>query len=147
MSGCRVYLKYENLQKTGSFKVRGALYKVYTLRGKVRGVVAGCFLFVSGQIPLDPTTGALVEGDFKARVRRVLDNVRAVVEAGGGSLRDVVKVTVYLRDIGLFQEFNEVYREYFQENPPARVVVGVSSLPRGADVEVEAIAYVCREGP
>ncbi|MCC6044769.1 MAG: RidA family protein [Desulfurococcaceae archaeon] len=112
-----------------------------------QGVIAGCFLFVSGQIPLDPTTGALVEGDFKARVRRVLDNVKAVVEAGGGSLRDVVKVTVYLRDIGLFQEFNEVYREYFQENPPARVVVGVSSLPRGADVEVEAIAYVCREGP
>ena len=111
-----------------------------------QGVIAGCFLFISGQIPLDPVTGDLVEGDFKVKVRRVLDNVKAVVEAGGGSLRDVVKVTVYLRDISLFQEFNEVYREYFQEDPPARAVVGVSSLPRGVDLEVEAVAYVCREG-
>jgi len=111
-----------------------------------QGVIAGCFLFVAGQIPLDPETGSLVEGDFKARVRRVLENVKAVVEAAGGSLRDVVKVTVYLRDIRLFQEFNEVYSEYFRENPPARAVVEVSSLPRGSDVEVEAIAYLCREG-
>jgi 2-iminobutanoate/2-iminopropanoate deaminase len=111
-----------------------------------QGVVAGCLLFISGQIPLDPVSGAVVEGDFKARVRRVLDNVKAVVEAAGGSLRDVVKVTVYLRDMSLFQDFNSVYQEYFPENPPARAVVGVSSLPRGVDVEVEAIAYICREG-
>jgi len=111
-----------------------------------QGVIAGCFLFVSGQIPLDPETGSMVEGDFKARVRRVLENVKAIVEAAGGSLRDVVKVTVYLRDIRLFQEFNEVYSEYFREDPPARAVVEVSSLPRGSDVEVEAIAYLCREG-
>ncbi len=111
-----------------------------------QGVVAGCFLFISGQIPLDPVTGAIVEGDFKTRVRRVLDNVKAVVEAAGGSLRDVVKVTVYLRDLSLFQEFNNVYQEYFPENPPARAVVGVSSLPRNVDIEVEAIAYLCREG-
>jgi 2-iminobutanoate/2-iminopropanoate deaminase len=111
-----------------------------------QGVVAGCFLFISGQIPLDPASGAVVEGDFKARVRRVLDNVKAVVEAAGGSLRDIVKVTVYLRDMSLFQDFNSVYQEYFPENPPARAVVGVSSLPRGVDVEVEAIAYICREG-
>jgi 2-iminobutanoate/2-iminopropanoate deaminase len=111
-----------------------------------QGVVAGCFLFISGQIPLDPVSGAVVEGDFKDKVRRVLDNVKAVVEAAGGSLRDVVKVTVYLRDMSLFQDFNSVYQEYFPENPPARAVVGVSSLPRGVDVEVEAIAYICREG-
>jgi 2-iminobutanoate/2-iminopropanoate deaminase len=111
-----------------------------------QGVVAGCLLFISGQIPLDPVSGAVVEGDFKDKVRRVLDNVKAVVEAAGGSLRDVVKVTVYLRDMSLFQDFNSVYQEYFPENPPARAVVGVSSLPRGVDVEVEAIAYICREG-
>lgn len=111
-----------------------------------QGVVAGCFLFVSGQIPLDPRTGSMVEGDFKAKVRRVLDNVKAIVEASGGTLRDIVKVTVYLRDIRLFQEFNEVYSQYFPEDPPARAVIEVSSLPRGADVEVEAIAYICREG-
>jgi 2-iminobutanoate/2-iminopropanoate deaminase len=111
-----------------------------------QGVVAGCLLFISGQIPLDPVSGAVVEGDFKDKVRRVLDNVKAVVEAAGGSLRDVVKVTVYLRDMSLFQDFNSVYQEYFPEDPPARAVVGVSSLPRGVDVEVEAIAYICREG-
>ena len=111
-----------------------------------QGVVAGCFLFVSGQIPLDPETGELVGGSFEDRVRRVLENVKAVVEAAGGTLRDVVKVTVYLRDIGLFERFNRVYAEYFPEEPPARVVVEVSRLPKDVDLEVEAIAYLCREG-
>ena len=111
-----------------------------------QGVVAGCFLFVSGQIPLDPETGELVKGSFEDRVRRVLENVKAVVEAAGGTLRDVVKVTVYLRDIGLFERFNRVYAEYFPEEPPARVVVEVSRLPKDVDLEVEAIAYLCREG-
>lgn len=111
-----------------------------------QGVIVDCFLFIAGQIPLDPETGAMVEGDFKAKVRRVLENIKAIVEAAGGSLRNVVKTTVFLRDIRLFQEFNEVYSEYFKDNPPARSVVEVSSLPRGADVEVEAIAYLCSEG-
>ncbi len=110
-----------------------------------QGVVAGCFLYVSGQIPLDPSTGSMVEGDFKAKALRVLENVKAIVEAAGASLRDVVKVTVYIRDIRLFQDFNEVYSQYFPENPPARAVVEVSNLPRGSDLEVEAVAYVCRE--
>lgn len=110
-----------------------------------QGVVAGCFLYVSGQIPLDPSTGSMVEGDFKAKARRVLENVKAVVEAAGASLRDVVKVTVYIRDIRLFQDFNEVYSQYFPENPPARAVVEVSNLPRGSELEVEAVVYVCRE--
>ncbi len=111
-----------------------------------QGVVAGCFLFVAGQIPLDPTTGELVKGSFEDRVRRVLENVRAIVEAAGATLRDVVKVTVYLRDISLFDRFNRVYSEFFGEEPPARVVVEVSNLPKGVDLEVEAIAYVCHEG-
>ncbi|MDM7275684.1 MAG: RidA family protein [Thermoprotei archaeon] len=110
-----------------------------------QGVVAGCFLYVSGQIPLDPSTGSMVEGDFKAKARRVLENVKAVVEAAGASLRDVVKVTVYIRDIRLFQDFNEVYSQYFPENPPARAVVEVSNLPRGSELEVEAVVHVCRE--
>ncbi|BEP17185.1 RidA family protein [Pyrofollis japonicus] len=107
-----------------------------------QGVVAGGWLFVAGQIPIDPETGKLVEGDFEAKVRRVLENVKAIVEAAGGSLRDVVKVTVYLRDISLFDRFNKVYSEYFSEEPPARVVVEVSNLPKGVDLEVEAIAYL-----
>ncbi|MFN4045783.1 MAG: RidA family protein [Acidilobaceae archaeon] len=110
-----------------------------------QGVVAGCFLYVSGQIPLDPSTGSMGEGDFKVKARRVLENVKAIVEAAGASLRDVVKVTVYIRDIRLFQDFNEVYSQYFPENPPARAVVEVSNLPRGSDLEVEAVVYVCRE--
>lgn len=110
-----------------------------------QGIVAGCLLFISGQIPLDPSTGELVEGDFKLKVRRVLENVKAVVEAGGGSLRDVVKVTVFLKDIKLFQAFNEVYLEYFGNTTPARSLVEVSNLPRGVEVEVEAIAYLCSD--
>ncbi|MEM0490935.1 MAG: RidA family protein [Acidilobaceae archaeon] len=110
-----------------------------------QGVIAGCFLYISGQIPIDPATGAMVEGDFKVKVRRVLDNIKAIIEASGASLRDIVKVTVYLRDIRLFQEFNEVYSQYFSVDPPARVVIEASNLPKGADLEVEAIAYICSE--
>lgn len=107
-----------------------------------QGVVAGGWLYIAGQIPIDPATGRLVEGSFEDKVRRVLENIRAIVEAAGGSLRDVVKVTVYLRDISLFDEFNRVYASYFSEEPPARVVVEVSNLPKGVDLEVEAIAYL-----
>lgn len=107
-----------------------------------QGVVAGGWLFVSGQIPIDPETGELVAGDFREQTRRVLENLKAVVEAAGASLGDVVKVTVYLTDISRFQEFNEVYREYFPREPPARVVVQVAGLPKGAELEVEAIAYL-----
>ncbi len=107
-----------------------------------QGIQAGPFLFVAGQIPLDPETGELVEGDFEKKVRRVLDNIKAIVEAAGGSLDDVVKVTVYLKDINMYGEFNKIYSEYFSGSKPARVVVGVSNLPKGVDLEVEAIAYI-----
>ncbi|MEM0361282.1 MAG: RidA family protein [Sulfolobales archaeon] len=110
-----------------------------------QGVIAGCLLFISGQIPIDPNTGELVEGDFKLKVRRVLENVKAIVEASGGSLKDVVKVTVFIRDIKLFQTFNEIYSEYFGNTAPARSLVEVSNLPRDAEVEVEAIAYLCSD--
>jgi 2-iminobutanoate/2-iminopropanoate deaminase len=100
------------------------------------------WLYVSGQIPLDPVTGDIVRGDFKVQVERVLENIRAIVESTGGRLEDVVKVTVYLRDIGRFSEFNEVYSKYFPRDPPARSVIGVSGLPRGVELEIDAVAYV-----
>ncbi|MEM2025050.1 MAG: RidA family protein [Desulfurococcaceae archaeon] len=107
-----------------------------------QGVCVNGWLFVSGQVPIDPTTGDVVEGDFKAKVKRVLENVKSIVEASGGTLQNVVKVTVFLKDISKFQAFNEVYSEYFGEDPPARSAIGVSGLPRNSDLEVEAIAYV-----
>jgi len=111
-----------------------------------QAVRAGCFVFVSGQIPLDPSTGRLVEGGFRERARRALSNVMAVLEAAGLGPESVVKVTVYLTDIARFKEFNEVYQEFFRGPVyPARAVVQVAALPLGADVEVEAVAYACRE--
>ncbi|MEM0453080.1 MAG: RidA family protein [Sulfolobales archaeon] len=110
-----------------------------------QGVIAGCLLFISGQIPIDPSTGELVEGDFRTKVVKVLENIKAIIEAAGARLEDVVKVTVFLKDIKLFHIFNEVYSGYFGVNPPARSLIEVSNLPRGVDVEVEAIAYICRE--
>lgn len=107
-----------------------------------QAVMVDGWLFIAGQIPLDPATGKMVEGSFEDKARRVLENIKAIVEAAGGSLRDVVKVTVYLRDISLFERFNKVYSDYFSEEPPARVVVEVSNLPKNAEVEVEAVAYI-----
>lgn len=103
-------------------------------------------IFVSGQIPLDPTTGELVKGDFKDQVARVLENVKALLEASGATLRDVVKVTVYLKDASYYGPFNEVYSRYFEKPYPARAVVVVSDLPRGAPVEVEVVAVITSSG-
>lgn len=102
------------------------------------------WLYTSGQIPLDPATGNVIEGDFRAQVVRVLENLKAIVEAAGGSIDNVVKVTVYLRDMSKFAEFNEIYSRYFSVSPPARSVVGVAHLPRGVELEIDAIAYVER---
>ena len=99
----------------------------------------GNLVFLSGQIPLDPGTMQLVEGDFEARARRVFDNLAAVARAAGGGLDDVVKLTVYLTDLGNFGSVNAVMAGYFKEPYPARAAVGVASLPMGADVEAEAV--------
>ncbi|MCD6085090.1 MAG: RidA family protein [Desulfurococcales archaeon] len=99
------------------------------------------WLFVSGQLPIDPETGKLVEGDFKEKVRRVMENIKAIVEAAGGTLRNVVKVTVYLGDISKFDEFNEVYSEYFKDHKPARSVVE-AGIPKDAGLEVDVVAYI-----
>ncbi|MCD6525134.1 MAG: deaminase [Thermococcus sp.] len=107
------------------------------------GVIAsGKLLFVSGQIPLNPETGELVRGAFKEMARQAIKNLLSVVEAAGGSAENVVKVTVYLRDMGKYAEFNEVYSEFFNESRPARAVVEVSNLPKGVEVEIEAIAVL-----
>lgn len=107
-----------------------------------QGVRAGCLLYVSGQIPIDPATGQLVAG-FEEASRRALENVKAIVEAAGGSLDRVIKVTVYIRDISRFSDFNKIYAEYFKNVKPARAVVEVSGLPLNAPLEVEAVAYLC----
>jgi len=96
-------------------------------------------VFMSGQIPLDPATMELVDGDFESRARRVFDNLRAVAEAAGSDLNHIVKLTVYLTDLGNFAAVNSVMTEYFDEPFPARAALGVASLPKGADVEAEAI--------
>lgn len=98
------------------------------------------FLFTSGQIALDPATGKLIEGDVSAQTRRVLENLKAVLEAGGSSLDHVIKATVYLTDLNSFAKMNEVYAEYLGEAKPARSTVGVASLPRGASVEIDLVA-------
>ena len=106
----------------------------------VQAIAGDGMLFCSGQIGLDHTTGKLVDGDISAQPRRTLLNLAAVLSAGGASLRDVVKTTVFLIDMGDFSAMNEVYAEVFGESPPARSTVAVAALPAGARIEVEAIA-------
>jgi len=105
-----------------------------------QGIAAAGLVFTAGQIGLDPATGKFVPGGVVEQARRALDNARAVVEAGGATLADVVKVTVFLTDMRDFAAFNEVYREFFTADYPARSAVGVAALPVGALVEVEMIA-------
>jgi 2-iminobutanoate/2-iminopropanoate deaminase len=105
-------------------------------------VKAGGLLFCSGQIPLDPATGELVGEGAAEQARRCLQNLEAVCEAAGASLADAVKLTVYMTDLGEFAQVNEVYATFFADEPPARVAVEVAALPRGAQVEIDAIVAV-----
>jgi 2-iminobutanoate/2-iminopropanoate deaminase len=107
-----------------------------------QAVRSGNLLFLSGQIPLDPATGELVQGDFPSQVRRVFDNLKAVLAAAGATFAHVTRATVYLTDLGNFQTLNGIYAEYFGEHKPARSTVGVASLPKGANVEIDLIAVV-----
>lgn len=104
-----------------------------------QAVRAGNTVYFSGQIPLDPATGELVTGDISFQTRRVFENLKAVCEAAGGSLAGVVRVGIYLTDLGNFTAVNTVMAEYFKEPYPARSTIGVASLPRGAHVEIDAI--------
>jgi len=106
-----------------------------------QAVRAGDAVYLSGQIPLDPATMQLVEG-FEAQVRRVFDNLLAVCREAGGGFDDVVRVTIYLTDLAQFPKVNEIMAAYFREPYPARVTVGVASLPRGAAVEIDAVMHL-----
>jgi 2-iminobutanoate/2-iminopropanoate deaminase len=103
-------------------------------------VVDGDRVYLSGQIPIDPATGKLVEGDIAAQTRRVLDNIRAVLDAAGSRLELVSKTTVFVTDLKNFALINQVYGTYFSDSPPARSTVQVSALPLGAAIEIEVVA-------
>lgn len=107
-----------------------------------QAVRAGDFVYLSGQIPLDPATGEVVQGDIGVQVTRVMQNIGAVLGAASASWQHVVKTTIFLTDLGDFQAVNAVYSTYFESAPPARSTVQVAALPRGVAVEIEVIAYV-----
>jgi reactive intermediate/imine deaminase len=104
-----------------------------------QAIRSGSLVFLSGQIPLDPLTMEIVNGDFETRARQVFRNLQAVATAAGGSLDNIVKLTVYLTDLGNFATVNKVMSEFFKEPYPARAALGVAALPKAADVEAEAI--------
>jgi 2-iminobutanoate/2-iminopropanoate deaminase len=105
-----------------------------------QAIQAGNFLFLSGQLPLDPASGELVKGDIRGQARRVLENLKAVLESQKLGMEDVVKVTIFLKDMGNFSQVNEVYGTYFPSSPPARSTVEVARLARDVDIEIEAVA-------
>ncbi|MGH9459140.1 MAG: RidA family protein [Thermoanaerobaculia bacterium] len=107
-----------------------------------QAVRAANVIYTSGQIPLDPATGELVDGDFEAMTRRVFENLKAVLASGGASFRHVVKATVYLTAMADFQTLNGIYAEYFGDHKPARSTVAVAQLPKGAKVEIDLVAVV-----
>jgi 2-iminobutanoate/2-iminopropanoate deaminase len=109
----------------------------YSQAVKARG-----FLFVSGQIPIVPETGGVVAGDIRDEARQVLENLKNIIAAAGSSMESVVKTTIYLTDMGDFSQVNEVYGEYFTESLPARATVEVAGLPRGVNVEIDAVALL-----
>ena len=107
-----------------------------------QGIKSENLVFTSGQIPLNPKTGELVNGDFKSEISQVLTNLNAVLKSGGSSLKKAVKLTVFLTDLSYFPQVNEVFKEFFPENPPARSAVQVSALPMNAKIEIEAVGSV-----
>jgi len=107
-----------------------------------QAIQAGNLLFLSGQIPIDPTTGELVKGDIQKQTRQILENIKGVLESQKLKMEDVVKVTIFLKDIGNFDQVNEIYSAYFPSSPPARSTLEVAKLPRDAGIEIEAIALI-----
>ncbi|MEW6730913.1 MAG: RidA family protein [Acidobacteriota bacterium] len=107
-----------------------------------QAIKLGDHIFLSGQIPLDPATGQLVQGDIVVQTERVMENLKAVLAAANSSFDEVVRTTIYLADMNDFAQVNEVYGRYFTETPPARATVAVARLPRDARIEIDAIAYI-----
>ena len=104
-----------------------------------QGIRTGNLIYTSGQIAIDPQTGNLQTGDIKEEIRQVLANLDAVLKGGRSSLESAVKLTVFVTDLSYFSDLNEVFKEYFSENPPARSAIQVSALPMGARIEIEAV--------
>ena len=125
------------MKKTVSTKSAPAAIGPYS-----QGIRAGSFLFVSGQLPISPATGGFAGSDIESQTRQSLENVKAVVTAAGMTLQDVVKITVFMKDLGSFSAMNAIYAEYFTGDCPARAAVEVSRLPKDALIEIEAIACV-----
>lgn len=107
-----------------------------------QAIKIGNLLFISGQIGIDPATGELVKGGVEEEVKRVMENIKAILHEASATFDNVIKTTIFLKDINDFSRVNEIYSRYFSENPPARSTIGVSQIPRGANVEIEAIAWV-----
>jgi 2-iminobutanoate/2-iminopropanoate deaminase len=107
-----------------------------------QAIQAGGFLFLSGQVPLDPKTGELVKGDIGQQTKQVLENIEGVLESQNLGMEDVVKATIFLKNIENFNQVNEVYSSYFPTSPPARSTVEVARLPRDVEIEIEAIALI-----
>ena len=105
-----------------------------------QGISTDNIIFTAGQIPLDPSTGEVIEGDFKTRVHRVLLNIDGILVEAGSSLSNALKLTVFMTDLSRFSELNEVFLEFFEKDPPARSALEVSKLPLGVDVEIECVA-------
>jgi 2-iminobutanoate/2-iminopropanoate deaminase len=124
-------MKPEVIASEGAPKAVGAYAQAVRAQG---------FVFLSGQIPLDPSTGELITGDIASQTRRVMDNLRAILETAGTALDRVVKATIYLTDMNDFAVVNQTYAEYFPAAKPARATVAVAGLPRGAKVEIDMIA-------
>jgi reactive intermediate/imine deaminase len=107
-----------------------------------QAVKVGSTVYISGQVPVDSKTMQVVSDDFVAQARHVLESIKGIAEATGGSLQSIVKTTVFLTDMGRFQEMNEIYKTYFPEEPPARTCIGVKELPRKSQIEIEAVAML-----
>ena len=107
-----------------------------------QGMLCGNLLFISGQLPIDPTSGELIQGTIEKKTRQVLENLRAIAKAAGADLQDAVKTTVFLKDMNHFGAMNDVFEEYFPNTPPARAAVQVAALPKDADIEIEAIVLI-----
>ena len=105
-----------------------------------QAIQAGSFLFISGQVPIDPSTGEAVGGDIRQQARQVLENIKHILGSQGMTMQQVVKTTIFLKDMGNFSSVNEVYATYFPNEPPARSTIEVAKLPRNVDIEIEAIA-------
>ncbi|MDH5806707.1 MAG: Rid family detoxifying hydrolase [Candidatus Methanomethylicaceae archaeon] len=105
-----------------------------------QAIVVDKLIFVSGQLPINPITGEIIKNNFKDAVKQTLMNIIEIVRAANGDINTIIKTTIYLKDISRFNEFNEVYSEIFKNHKPTRVIIGVSSIPRDADIMIEAIA-------